>query len=99
MFWKKAIDENIVFPNYFYFDLTKWISSSDMTDEEKIQYPLYWITNWFLKTYEYKEARKMSFDKASKEEVEQTIKLQNFNYEIFEQITGITKKIIQDRLK
>lgn len=99
MFWKKAEKNNISFPNYFYFDLTKWIYPSEMTVEEKNQYPLYWITNWYLKVYKYKEAWKLSFDKASKKEIEQTIEIQNFNYKIFEQITGITKKMIQDRLK
>jgi len=99
MFWKKARNENIIFPNYFYFELTKWIYPSDMTDLEKKDNPLFWITNWFLKIYSYKEAWKLSFDSASKKGIEQTIDLKNFNYKIFEQITGITKKMIQDRLK
>lgn len=99
MFWKKTENENIIFPSYFYFDLTKRIYSSDMTDKEKEQYPLYWITNWFLKKYDYKEARKIAFDKCSKKEVQQTIALPNFNYKIFKYITGITKKMIQDKLK
>ncbi len=99
IFGKEVKVKDIKFPNYFYFDLTKWIYASEMTVEEKIQYPLYWITDWYLKKYGYKEAWLLSFEKASKEEIKQTIKLPNFDYKIFEQITGITKKMIQDRLK
>jgi hypothetical protein len=70
-----------------------------MTAEEKKDNPLYWITGGYLKKYEYKEARKIAFDKASVEEIKQTIKLPKFDYKIFEKITGISKKMIQDRLK
>ena len=99
MFWKETDKKEILFPNYFYFDLCVRVYPSEMTDEEKKNNPLYWITDGYLKKYEYKEARNIAFDKASKKEVQQTIKLQNFNYKIFEEITGITKKMIQDRLK
>ena len=40
----------------------------------------------------------MSFDKATKEDIAKTLKLPNFNYEIFEIITGITKEMIDKRL-
>ena len=70
-----------------------------MTPDEKKDNPLYWITEGYLKVYEYKDARKKSFDNASKEEIKKTIKLPNFDYGIFEEITWITKKMLSDRLK
>ena len=36
---------------------------------------------------------------ANKEDVAKTLKLPNFNYKLFEEITGITKKMITDKLK
>ena len=70
-----------------------------MTDIEKRDNPLYGITNGYIKKLEYKDARKIAFDNCSNEEVEQTIKLPNFDYKIFEEITGISKKMIEKRLK
>ena len=46
----------------------------------------------------YKESWKESFKNATKMEILQTIKLPNFDYNIFEEITGITKEMIDNRL-
>lgn len=91
--------ENISFPNYFYFNLTEWIEPKDMNDEEKKKYPNYSVTNGFLRVFDYKTAWKNSFDKATKEDIALTLKLPNFNFKLFFEITGITKKMIQERLK
>lgn len=99
IFGKDIKKQYIKFPSYFYFNLTKWINISDMTDKEKQQNPFYWITDWYLKKYDYKEARKLSFNNATKEEVKKTIKLPKFDYKIFEKITGITKDMILSKIK
>ena len=56
---------------------------------EKINFPpwLFFNTNW-----------KDAFKKASKEEIQKTIELPNFDYKIFREITGITKKMILKKL-
>ena len=90
--------ENIDFPSYFVFDLTEWVDVDDMTDREKIENPDYETTGGYLKEYSYKEAWKKSFEeKCDKEQSEQTINLPNFDYDIFEEITGITKKMLDDK--
>jgi hypothetical protein len=86
IFNKPTTKKNINFPNYFYFELNIWVSVSNMTEG-------------YLKKIEYKEAWKLSFDKAEKDDVALTLKLPNFNYKIFEKISGITKKMIQEKLK
>jgi len=63
-----------------------------MTDGEKKKYPSYKTTEGFLRAYEYQEAFKIAFDKATVEDIELTLELPNFNYEIFEQISGISKQ-------
>jgi hypothetical protein len=75
--------DSIKFPRYFYN--IKLTYCYEYTDELRIR--------------KYKEAWKIAFKEASKKEVKQTIKLPNFNYRIFYQITGITKTMINKRLK
>jgi hypothetical protein len=99
IFNKTTTKKNINFPNYFYFELNIWVSVSNMTDEEKQKIGWYKTTEGYLKKIEYKEAWKLSFDKAEKDDVALTLKLPNFNYKIFEEISGITKKMIQEKLK
>ena len=91
--------EDIQFPTYFYFDLTEWIGYTDMTEEEKENNSFAKYTEGYLKTYDYKEAFKNAFEKANIEEVKQTLELPNFNYTIFEEISGITKKDFERRLE
>lgn len=88
----------IILPNYFYFDLIEWVNYEDMTEEEKDKYQYAKDTEGYLKVYEYKEAWKKSFEKANVKEIQQTIELPNFDYAIFEEISGITKEMIQSRL-
>jgi len=47
----------------------------------------------------YKECFQKSFEFASKEDVELLLNLPNFDYKAFEEISGITKKMIQKKLK
>jgi hypothetical protein len=91
--------DNLVIPKYFYFDLNVWVPVSSMTDEEKKNIGWYKTTDGYLKKIEYKDAWKLSFEKASKEDVARTLKLPNFKYKLFEEITGITKKMITDKLR
>ena len=95
----KVKKENISFPNYFCFVLCEWVDYSNMDDKEKADFPYCKITGGYLKKKDYKEAWKESFEKASKEDVEKTLVLPNFNYKIFEEISGITKKMIKEKLK
>ena len=69
-----------------------------MTEEEKQKYWWYKTTDGYLRKIKYKEAWKESFNKTTKEDVKKTLALPNFNYKIFEEISGITKKMIQDKL-
>lgn len=94
----------IDFPSYFYFDVltTKWIEEKDMTEEEKSDNPTYKTTWWYLKEYEVDKTLKTywrkAFDKAPISEIKDTIKLPNFDYGIFEEITGISRDDFNRRL-
>ena len=85
----KTRDE-IDFPSFLYFNLTVWVSHDTATDEEKKTHKIEIETcGGFLKTLEYKEAFRLAWDKASKEEHKKLLKLPNWNNDIFKEISGI----------
>lgn len=91
---------SIIFPIYLYFDLTEWISEECLTEKQKKEHPDYKTLGGWLITYDYKEAAIKSFNEnCDKEQAEQTINLPNFDYDIFEEITGITKEMLEEKLK
>jgi len=80
----------ISFPEYWFFDLTEWVSGEDMTDQEKEDHESEYKTNkGYLKVYDYKKAFKASWDKATPEDRAKTFDLPNFDKQIFEEISGI----------
>ena len=60
-----------------------------MTNKEKKDNPQYETTGGYLKTYEYKEAWRKSWNKASEGDRKKTLELPNWDNEIFKEITGI----------
>ena len=81
---------NIDFPSFLYFDLTVWVSHDTATDEEKEAYKIDIETcGGFTKAISYKEAFRIAWNKASKEEHKKLLELPNWNNEIFMEISGI----------
>jgi hypothetical protein len=81
--------DELVFPNFFYFDLTEWIYESDMTKEEKEENPAYKTTSGYLKSREYQEAWREAWDKATDEDRKKCLTLPNWDNEIFLEISGL----------
>ncbi|MFW5852811.1 MAG: hypothetical protein ACOCUR_02170, partial [Nanoarchaeota archaeon] len=48
---------------------------------------------------DYKESFKESFNNATKQDIKLLLKLPNFDYKVFEEISGITKKMIDNKLR
>jgi len=82
----------VQFPDFFYFELTKWILFDDMTVDEKKNYPNAETPYGYLKTLSYQEAWQESWFEATDEDKKKVLKLPNFNAKIFKQITGIDVK-------
>ena len=81
---------DIDFPSFLYFDLTVWVSHDTATDEEKEAHKIDIETcGGFIKAISYKEAFRIAWNKASKEEHKKLLKLPNWNNEIFMEISGI----------
>jgi len=81
--------DDVEYPDYFMFVLNEWVETSQMTDKEKEAYPSYVTCGGYLKTRDYKQAWKESYEKASKEDKEKTFKLPNFDADVFYEISGI----------
>ena len=90
--------EDIDFPIYLYFNLTEFIDYDDMSEEEKQNNSSAEFTKGYLKTYEYKEAFKKSFEQAEIYDIKKTLELPNFDYEIFEEISSISESDFDRRL-
>ena len=70
--------------------MTVWVSHDTATDEEKrLHKTEIEACGGFLKTLGYKEAFKLAWDKADKEEHKMLLDLPNWNNEIFKEISGI----------
>ena len=81
---------NIDFPSFLYFDLTVWVSYDTATDEEREAHKIDIETcGGFTKAIPYKEAFRIAWDKAGKEEHKKLLELPNWNNEIFKEISGI----------
>jgi len=89
---------DIQFPIYFNFVITEWILSLNMGEEEKIKYPQHKSTGGFLKKYGYKEAWVKSFNAATVEDVRLTLNIPNFDYAVFEELSGISRDMINKKL-
>ena len=82
--------DDIDFPSFLYFDLTVWVSHDTATDKEKEEHKIEIETcGGFTKAIPYKEAFRIAWNKASKEEHKKLLKLPNWNNEIFMEISGI----------
>ena len=81
---------DICFPSFLYFDLTTWVSYDTATDEEKEAHKIDIETcGGFTKAISYKEAFRIAWNKASKEEHKKLLKLPNWDNAIFKSISGI----------
>jgi hypothetical protein len=76
-------------PDFIFFDLTVWVDSGEMTEEEKNENKGFEIAGGYLKKLKYKEAWKISWDKANDKDKGLLYALPNFDPVVFKEITGI----------
>jgi hypothetical protein len=81
--------DDFVFPDWFYFSLTEWVKTIEMTDEEKAQHPGHVTADGYLKQYGYKDAWRKAWDRVGDDEHRKVLDLPNFDNAIFLEITGI----------
>jgi hypothetical protein len=95
LFNKPIRNKNYIKPNFFFnVILNIWVGEQEMSNEEKINNPNFYINLGYLKTIEYKDAWLNAWNKAKmkddfKEEYNKLVNIPNFDKEIFKEITGI----------
>ena len=88
------------FPTFFYcVHLNVFVNFEDMSEQEKIEHPEYKVLYGYLKSVSYKEAWKKAFEEARKKddwekEKAKLLALPNFDFKVFEEITGISEEDI-----
>lgn len=82
--WERAYK-----PAFIYFELTYWVSDSEMSDEEKKADPGFHVRGGQLRKRDYKEAFKLSWNNAEKQDRDRVRQLPNFSREMFLEISGI----------
>jgi len=81
--------DNAIIPQFFYFDLIRWISWSELTPEEQAANPKAQTTDGMLKIMNYQEAWQAAWKVAPKDDQLKVFDLPNFDAEIFAKISGI----------
>jgi hypothetical protein len=81
--------DEIDHPHFMEFYLTKWIEESEMTNEEKIADPEFYVRQGYLKTFTYQEAWANFWKDTDERNRKKFLSLPNFDATIFESITGI----------
>jgi len=76
-------------PKFIYFNLTYWVSSSDMTEAEKFADPHFYVRGGQLRKRGYKEAWRYAWDNATQEDKRLILTLPNFDADVFHEISGI----------
>ena len=86
----KLKKDEVYIPQFCFFDLTVWVSGDDATEEEKKTYKKeIHACGGFLKKLDYKEAWRLAWNKANKQEHLKMLELPNWDNEVFKEISGI----------
>ena len=66
-----------------------WVSSESMTDREKSDHPDYGTTGGYLRVNDMKAEWRKAYEGATEEEIQMVRDLPAFDYDVFEEITGL----------
>lgn len=80
-------------PGFIYFDLTKWVPMSKMTEKEKEDNPNFGDSEGYLKKLDYKEEFQKSYRNATEEDRKKIFNIPNFDADKFLEISGIDVRV------
>ena len=86
----KWLWDNAVKPSWLFRPHpTMWVISADMTDQEKSDNPSHEVTGGYLRKNDIKEEWRKAYENASAEDIQLVRDLPAFDYDVFEEITGL----------
>jgi len=68
---------------------TTWVPACDMSDQEKAHNTDYQVNNGYLRVNDMSEEWMKAYEGASEEDIQKCRNLPNFDYDVFEEITGL----------
>ena len=83
--WDKAEKPNWI----FYPAPTSWVPSNSMTEQEKVDHPYHETTGGYLRINDMKREWRKAYESATEEEIQMVRDLPAFDYDVFEEITGL----------
>ena len=75
-----------------------WVSEENMTAEEKKQFPHYKKLGGYLRENDMKEEWRKAYEGATEEDIQAARDLPNFDYDVFEEITGLDLRPVKSNL-
>ena len=89
--WASFADwEDATKPDWIYHPSpTTWVSEGDMTDAEKVENPTFHTCGGYLRVNDMAEEWRKARESASEEDIQAVRDLPNFDYDVFEEITGL----------
>ena len=94
---EETLWDNCDKPSFIYFHLTNWITSENMTDEEKAANESHGNTGGYLKKLDYKEEFKRSYIEASEDDRKKIFNIPNFDADKFFEISGIDVRVDEEK--
>ena len=77
----------------FNLSSTTWVVDSEMTPQEKTNNPTFHICGGYLRVNDMKKEWKKAYKSATPEDVQMVRDLPNFDYDVFEEITGLDLRL------
>ena len=81
--------DDIEHPSFDDLLFNQWVPTSEMTTQEKLDNPKFFVADGFLKSVDWFEAWKVYWEKSDAEEKRKVLGLPNFDAAIFKEITGV----------
>jgi len=86
----KEVWDNAYKPAWLFEPLpTTWVNKDEMTKQEKVDNPSHETTGGYLRANDMKEEWRKAYESASPEDIQAVRDLPAFDYDVFEQITGL----------
>lgn len=86
----KEVWDNAYKPAWLFKPLpTTWVTKDEMTKQEKVDNPSHETTGGYLRANDMKEEWRKAYESASPEDIQAVRDLPAFDYDVFDQITGL----------
>ena len=93
--WLASEEWNSAYKPHWLYDIypATWVEAVDMSDQEKVDNPTFSTCGGYLRVNDMAEEWRKAFEGASEEDIQAVRDLPNFDYDVFEEITGLDLRV------